>query len=374
MTPIYLDNNATTRPDPRVVERVREVSDTCFGNPGSPHAVGRRARQVLEDARERVASLLNASPDGVVFTSGATEASNLALAGLARGSGTLAATAGEHPASEEMLRHLAASGWRRSTLTVDADGVLDRIVLSEDVRLATAILAHNETGVVQDLQDLAGQCERMRVPWHVDATQAVGKVEVDFKRLGCTTLSFAPHKFHGPRGVGCLLARPGVTLGPQLLGGHQEGGRRAGTEPVALIAGLVTALELAIEEMPKRRRHVAVLRDLFEAEILSAIPNAVVHAAKASRLPNTSCIGFPSCDGQAMLVALDLAGVCCSMGSACASGSPEPAPALLAMGVDEALANSSLRFSLSHETTAAEIERAANTVIEVAKRQQSDRV
>ena len=364
---IYLDNNATTRPDPRVLDRVREVAEDCFGNPGSPHAAGRRARQVLEDAREEVASLLGATPGGVVFTSGATEASNLALYGLARGRGVVAAPAGEHPATEEVLSRVHAEGWRRAEIPLDADGRIGGVadLPWEDVRLLTLIFAHNETGVVQDTSEVAALCERHRVPWHLDATQAVGKVPVDFAGLGCTTLSFAAHKFHGPRGVGCLLVREGATVHPRQFGGHQESGRRAGTEAVALAAGLAEALRLAVEEMPEWTSRMRAARDRLEAGLRTVAPECVVHGAAAGRLPNTSCVGFPGRDGQALVVALDLAGVCVSVGSACASGSPEPAPVLLAMGVPEGLARASLRFSVSHETTAAEIDGAISAAARV---------
>lgn len=351
-----------------MLDHVREVSEACFGNPGSPHGVGRKARQILEDARECVASLLHATPDGVVFTSGATEASNLALYGLARGQGMFAATAAEHPATEEVLADLVAHGWRRHTLALDPQGRVREADLPAELRLFTLIYAHNETGVVQDVEFVRTHSEQCRVPWHLDATQAIGKIAVDFRELGCTTLSFAAHKFHGPRGIGCLIARPGVKLPPRNVGGHQEGGRRAGTEAVALAAGLANALELAVTEMDVRITSMRNHRDLFEQRLLDAIPDVIIHGGAANRLPNTSCIAFPGCDGQALLVALDLAGVCCSMGSACASGSPEPAPVLLAMGVDETTAKASLRFSLSHETRREDVEAAANLVIEVVRR------
>ena len=365
---IYLDNNATTRPDPRVLDRVREVAGRCFGNPGSPHAAGRAARRVLEDARELVAERLGAVPEEVVFTSGATEAANLAIFGLARGRGTFAATAAEHPASSEPLARLQMSGWRRAEIPLDADGVLSGVgdLPWDDLRLLSVIHAHNETGVVQDLSGVAARCEAARVPLHVDAVQAVGKVSVDFAASGATAMSVAAHKFHGPRGVGCLLLRPGVTLDPRTVGGHQESGRRGGTEAVALAAGMAEAVRLATGDLAARAAHMASMRDRLERAICERLPDVVIHGLAASRIPNTSCVGFPGCNGQAMVVALDLAGVCCSVGSACASGSPEPSPVLLAMGVPPELAAASLRLSVSHETTPAEIDAAAAAIVAAA--------
>ena len=367
---IYLDNNATTRPDPRVLERVRQVEAACWGNPGSPHAAGRKARRVLEDARELVAERLGAEPEGVVFTGGATEASNLAIFGLARGRGTVASTAGEHPAGEEALARLHANGWRRAKMPLDAGGRVVGLggLPWADVRLLTLILAHNETGVIQDTADVAAFCERHRVPWHLDATQAVGRIIVDFASTGATAMSLAAHKLHGPRGVGCLLLRPGVTLDPRTVGGHQESGRRAGTEAVALAAGLAEAVRLAADELRERAERMTSARDRLEAGLRAAVPDCVVHGAASPRLPNTSCVGFPGRNGQAMIVALDLVGVCCSVGSACASGSPEPVPVLLAMGVAPELATASLRFSLSHETTAAEVDDAVAKIAAAAAR------
>lgn len=372
MPPIYLDNNATTQPDPRVLDRIHEVALQHYGNPGSQHQIGRKARQVLEDSREQIASLLGATPDGVVFTSGATESNNLALFALARGRGAVAATPGEHPATEEVLKELHAIGWKRQSLDLDRRGQLRPFQLDEKVRLATAIYAHNETGVILDLDQLKASCQQQRIPWHLDATQAIGKIPVDFASLGCTTMSFAAHKFHGPRGIGCLIARSGVTLASRTVGGHQESGRRAGTEPVALVAGMAIALELAIQEYAERTEKMRRTRDLLEQRLSEVIPDLVIHGAQSSRLPNTSCIGFPGLSGQALLVALDVAGVCCSMGSACASGSPEAAPVLLAMGVDESLALASLRFSTSCHTTDDEIAHAVVAIVEAVKRAKSD--
>ncbi|MDB5388465.1 MAG: Cysteine desulfurase, partial [Planctomycetaceae bacterium] len=246
---IYLDNNATTPVHPEVVDVVARRMRDAFANPGSKHAAGRRARVVLEDARESVARILGADPAEVIFTSGGTESSNLAIFGLTSGPpGVLIATAGEHPATLESAKRLVQRGFRLQTLGVDQDGLLKPSDFAQiswpDVRLVTVILAHNETGVIQDLTELSRLCQEHRVPLHIDAVQAVGKIPVHFKQLAATALSLGAHKFQGPRGVGALLLREGVKLAPWMFGGHQEQDRRPGTEAVPLIAGMAKALEL----------------------------------------------------------------------------------------------------------------------------------
>ena len=367
---IYLDNNATTRPDPGVLARVAEVSAAAWGNPGSSHRIGRRARQELESAREQIADCLDADPGDVIFTSGATESCNLAVRGLARQPGRVASIPGDHPASGEPVAELLSRGWSQRTLPLTTDGELaplDDIDWS-DVRLLTLPLAHNETGVVFDA-DACGRIARTyRIAWHLDATQAVGRVPVSVRKLGCSALSLSGHKLHGPRGIGAVVAGRNVNLRPQQLGGHQEAGRRAGTEAVALAAGLAEAVRIAVQTQAERTETMRTLRDDFERRLRDAIPSVAINAAAACRLPNTSSVRMPRGDGEAMLVALDLAGIHCSLGSACASGSPEPAPVLLAMGLTPDEARRSLRFSLSHDTTADELTRTVALLRSLAER------
>ncbi|MEX0718421.1 MAG: cysteine desulfurase family protein [Planctomycetaceae bacterium] len=370
---IDLDHNATTRPHPEVVEVVARHLRESYANPGSRHAAGRVARRTLESARERMAELLGAEPDEVIFTSGGTESINLFLFGRAQGSpGTIALTAGEHPATIEACRHLAERGWKLHTLAVDSQGRLipeqhDSLPW-DSLRLATVILAHNETGVIQDIAPLAARCRERGVPLHLDAVQAVGKVPVDFRSLGVSALSLGAHKFHGPRGVGALLLKRGVKLAPYLFGGHQEQGRRPGTEPVALIAGMAKALEFWSERRDEIMRNVAALRDRLEGRLRETCGPVVVHGEEAPRLPNTLNIAFPGLDGEALLVALDLEGIACSLGSTCASGSAEPAPALMAMGCSLDVARASLRFSLGVDNTAEEVDDAARRIAAVVGR------
>ena len=371
---IYLDNNATTRPYPDVIEAMSRHFHDSYGNPGSRHAAGRRARQALEDARESLARILGAAPSEVIFTSGGTEATNLAIFGFAGRTtpGVIALTAGEHPATMEACRWLVRGGWRLHTLDVDADGLLraeqyERLPWDE-LRLVTLILAHNETGVVQDVRPLAELCQARGVPFHLDAVQAVGKIPVDFHELGVTSLALGAHKFHGPRGIGALLLREGVELAPWLFGGHQEAGRRPGTEPVALAVGMTRALEIWDAERETRTERVRELRDRLEGALLDTCAPAVVNGSRQRRLPNTLNIAFPGVDGEALLVALDLEGVACSLGSTCASGSAEPAPALVAMRRPAEVYRSSVRFSVGQENTSAEIDEAAARIARVVRR------
>lgn len=371
---IDLDANATTRPLTEVVETVAQTLHETWGNPGSRHVLGRRSRRVLEDARESIATILGAHPEEVVFTSGGTEANNTALFGLMRGStGTLCLSPGEHPATLETCRVLAQRGAQLEMLPVDDQGRLgpsavERLQALPNVRLATLILAHNETGVIQATDPVRDVCTARQIPWHLDGVQAVGKIPVNFHELGATSLSFGAHKFHGPRGIGGLLVRRGTRLTPLLYGGHQEQARRAGTEPVALIAGMARALELWQTDRERRSQHQRELRDRLQQGLLERCTPAVVNAGTAVRLPNTLSIAFPGLDGEALLVALDLAGICCSLGTTCASGSTEPAPILVAMGCSADTYRSSVRFSLSFLNTPAEIDEAVARIAGVVER------
>lgn len=373
MQRIFLDHNSTTRPLPEVIETLAAVARDSFANPGSRHAEGRFARRALEDARERIARILGALPQEIIFTSGGTEAINLAILGLAAETpGTVLTTAGEHPASLEACRQLERLGWKRHVLDIDSEGRLVVEALDEidwdQVRLATLILAHNETGVVQDVGPLVERCNQRGIPLHLDAVQAVGKIPVDFHDLGATALSLGAHKFHGPRGVGALLLREGSVLRPRQIGGHQESERRAGTEPVALIAAMARALERWHADREQREQRLRGLRDRLQRGLVAECGLTVVNGSRARRLPNTLSIAFPGVDGEALLVALDLAGIACSLGTTCASGSLEPAPVLVAMGCSPEVCTASVRFSLSFENTVEEIDEAVRRIARSVQR------
>jgi cysteine desulfurase len=371
---IYLDNNATTRPFPQVIETVARHLGDSYGNPGSRHAAGRRARVVLQDARESIAGILGADADEVIFTSGGTESTNLALFGFATGcDGVILTTAGEHPATTESIAELERRGWTTRTLDVDPHGrlipeQLDQSATWDNCRLATLILAHNETGVVQELGRVSEECRERGIPLHIDAVQAVGKIPVDFHELGAASLALGAHKFHGPRGIGALLLRDGCQLVRFEHGGHQEAGRRPGTEVVALAAGMACALETWNDDQAARTNHVTMLRDRLQRGLEQQAGNCPVNGHLEHRLPNTLNIAFPGLDGEAILVALDLEQIGCSLGSTCSSGSAEPAPALVAMGCPEDVYLASVRFSVAVENTVEEIDEAVRRIVQVVQR------
>lgn len=368
MTPIYLDNNATTPMLPEVWEAMRPFVVETYGNPASAHQFGRRARQALEDARDKVAAVLDARPDEVIFTSGATEANNLAIFGLCGEPPRLiVASPVEHPSVIEPLRQLAARGFTLETLPVDAAGrvILPSDQVTETPRLVAVMLANHETGAIQPVRELAAVYS---APIHCDATQAVGRVPVSFHDLGVTSLSFSAHKFHGPKGVGALLLRHGIKLTPRAWGGHQQQGRRPGTEPVHLVVGLAAALTLACDEMEDRLRKIRALRERFLAGLqASGIDHALNGPATDGTL-HTLNLSFPGVKADVLLIALDLEGIACSTGSACSSGSLLPSPVLQAMGVSDERLHSAIRFSFSHLLSEADIDEAVRRAARVLSR------
>ena len=373
---IDLDHNATTPVLPEVAAAMAECYAQGHANPASQHQAGRRARRVLEDAREAIGQMLGANlagrqSDRVIFTSGGTEANNLAIFGLALASGAepgeIISSAIEHPSVQGPLAHLESLGWLVHRVGVSRDGVLrldefDALINSR-TRLVSIMLGNNETGVLQPVASVAEIAAAHGVPLHTDAVQVVGKLPVVFSSLGVTALSLAAHKFHGPAGIGALLVAGGARLSPHLFGGFQQGGLRPGTEPLALAVGLRRALELFQAAAEPRARRMRELRNRLEAGLKAGCEGTAVNGAGAPRLPHTSNLAFPGLDRQALAMALDLAGVACSTGSACASGSSEPSHVLLAMGCSREIVASSLRFSLGAETTADEIDEAVRRIL-----------
>ncbi len=378
---IYLDHNATTPVLPEVVEAMRACHAEPYLNPASQHEFGRRARRKLEDARDRIAELLGAKTTGadadrVIFTSGGTEANNLAILGtlpsaadhmLASSRKHLIISALEHPSIYVLADELARRGTHVDRLGVNRDGVIQvadlSALLRPDTRLVAAMLGQNETGVLQPVAEMAAICSAHGVPLHTDAAQVVGKLPVDFRALGAATMTVAAHKFHGPLGIGALVVRHGIELRPQLFGGFQQGAARPGTESVALAVGMCRALELWHADRDTRAARLRQMRDRFEQQLLAGWPAAVVIGNRAERLPHTSNIAFVGLDRQQLFIALDQSGVACSTGSACASGSSELSPALVAMGLEPAVIDSSLRFSLGATTTAAQVDEAARRIL-----------
>jgi cysteine desulfurase len=372
MDTLYLDNNATTPLLPGVWDAMRPFFAEFHGNPASSHSAGRRARKALEDARETVADVLGAEPDEVVFTSGATEANNFALFGLlADPSAHVLVSPVEHPSVVEPLEQLRRQGASVECLPVDPEGVVHPEVLASrlrpDTRLIAVMFANHETGTIQPVADLA-KLPRNAASFHCDAVQAAGKVPLAFRDLGVETMSVSAHKCHGPKGVGALLVRRGVKLRPLLHGGHQQRGRRPGTEPVALAVGMAAALTLARREAEARRERVVCLRERFLGGLRIALPDVVLNGPAAGGVPHTINVSFPGCRAETLLMALDLAGVCCSTGSACSSGSLLPSPVLRAMGVHGDLLASAMRFSLSPLLTEGEMDEAVRRIVTAVRR------
>jgi cysteine desulfurase len=362
---IYLDHHATTPVLPEAVAAMLPFLGGAFGNPASAHAFGRKARRALEDARDQVAALLGAFPDEVVFTSGATEANNLALFGLAGDPpGHILAAPIEHPCVIEPLKQLAARGFAVEWLPVGPDGVIpgDAVArrVRDDTRLVTLMLVNHETGAIQPVRDSA-----LRIPhtaFHTDAAQAVGKLPVNFHDLGATSLAASGHKFGAPKGVGLLLLKRGTNLRPLTFGGHQQQGRRPGTEPVALAVGLATALAITCERMEASLQHVRCLRSAL-LERLHAGATPVVINGPDDGSPYVLNVSFPGCRAELLMMKLDLAGVACSAGSACSSGSLLPSPVLRAMGVSQEVLRSAVRFSFGPDLNAADLTEASERIL-----------
>jgi cysteine desulfurase len=390
---IYLDNNSTTPIDPRVVEAMSRAWRDGGANPASQHTPGRKARRMLEEAREGIAELLGAKTGGmdadqVIFTSGGTEANNLALLGLAGAmpwTKTLPGgpqhhppavfiSAFEHPSITASAAEALRRGFISRHLLVHSDGAVEVAAPTQHSPPAapgpsviSVMLANNETGIILAVDEIPASWREVGVLIHTDAVQAVGKIPVNFRKLFVDAMSVAPHKFHGPLGIGALVVKHGLKLQPQLFGGFQQAGQRPGTENVALAVGFHEALKLAVTEMTDRAERMRSLRDQLESTLRAEFADMVVIGKDASRLPNTSCVSFPGLDRQALVMALDLAGVACSTGSACASGSSNPSPTLLAMGLPEAVIRGAIRLSLGAFTTAAEIAEASQRIIKTVK-------
>ena len=377
-----LDNNATTRPAPDVVAVMTECLAEDWGNPSSAHRRGLSARRRVDRARESVADLVGCRPGEIVFTSGGTEAGNLAVVGgfeRVRASDprrTLVACARtEHPAIHDAAMECVRLGGELVELEVDADGVIDPDGLAVFLRergdrcaLMSVMWANNETGVIQPIESIGAACREHGVLFHTDAVQWIGRMPCDFESLPIDLLSCSAHKFHGPKGAGALVIRPGTRLTPRALGGSQERERRGGTENVPAIVGFGTACELAADWLdPARIEAMRGLRDGFEARLESALGPLVVNGGGAERLWNTSNLAIPGTRSQIMVVVLSERGLAVSGGSACASGSIEPSGVLLSMGLSTEVAGSSLRFSLARTTTEEEIDQAIETIVDAVR-------
>ena len=363
METIYLDNNATTRVSPEVVKEMQPFYGVLYGNPSSIHTFGSRVAKKIEKAREQVAALLGVNTKEILFSSGGTESDNTAIRSALEISPEkhhIVTSAVEHPAVRSLCRYFARRGYRVTEVPVNGEGELDMDAyeksLTPDTAVVSLMWANNETGVLFPIEKAAVLAHERGIPFHTDAVQAVGKVPINLKNSPVDMLSLSGHKLHGPKGIGVLYIRSGTRFKPTILGGHQEKGRRAGTENTPAIIGLGKACELAYQEMEERNSHIRRLRDRLERGITADVPYTRVNGRNAPRLPNTSNISFEYVEGEGILLLLDELGICASSGSACTSGSLEPSHVLLAMGVPAATAQGAVRFSLSHYNQGKEID------------------
>ena len=367
--PIYLDHAATTPVRPEVLEAMTPFYGPRFGNPSSTHRWGREARAALDEARERVARCLGAAADEICFTSGGTEADNLAVLGgwrilKAQGKRAVVTSPIEHKAVLQAVHQAHKEGAEERLLDVRADGTVDlgdakAKITAGDTALVSVMWINNETGVMQPIADLAQLTKAAGAVFHTDAVQAFGKVVVDAKAIPFDFVSVSGHKLGAPKGIGAFFIRRGTPLEPLFFGGAQDRGRRPGTENVAAAVGLARAMELALEEREAHWQQLEAMRDRLEARLVERIPDAVVHGRGAPRAPHILSISVPGTDSESLLMALDLQGVACSSGSACQSGSITPSHVLSAMGVRADIANAAIRMSFGALSTPADVDRVA---------------
>jgi cysteine desulfurase len=364
MRQIYLDNNATTRVAPEVLDAMLPCYQNAYGNASSVHALGQEAKGLLDNARQQLARLLNAEANEIVFTSGGTESDNLAIRGVAEASPRsrkhIISTRVEHHAVLHTCQAMQKTGIEVTYLRVDSEGLVDpqdvRKAITPDTVLISVMHSNNEIGTTQALKEIGQIALEHDVYFHSDAVQAASKLPLNVDDLNADLLSVAGHKFHAPKGVGALYVRKGTRLRPLFFGGAHERNRRAGTENVPQIVGLGAAAELAGNGLEDRARSIGELRDYFEHEVCRRIPKVALNGSRTLRISNTSNLRFERADSESLVINLDLAGVACSTGSACASGSIEPSHVLLALGLPVEQAFSSVRFSLSRYTTRDEID------------------
>ncbi len=363
MNVIYVDNNATTKVAPEVLEEMLPYFNEYYGNPSSMHTFGGMVEHKIVEARERLAKLLGASPEEIIFTSCGTESDSTAIRAAILSNPRkkhIVTSRVEHPAVKNLYEYLSKNGYRATFVPVDRKGRLDLDYLyknlDEDTAIVSIMWANNESGVIFPIEEIGRVLKEKGIVFHTDAVQAVGKIPIDLKNTAVDMLSLSGHKLHGPKGVGALYVRKGTKYSPFLIGGHKEKGRRGGTENVASIIGLGKASELAAANLSDESIKVKPLRDKLEAELLNRIPNSMVNGDRDNRLPNTTSIAFEYVEGEAILLMMDEYGICASSGSACTSGSLEPSHVLRAMGVPFTAAHGSIRFSLSIYNTEEEID------------------
>ncbi len=374
MNTIYLDNNATTKIAPEVLDEMLPYLTDLYGNPSSMHTFGGSLHKKIEEARERVAGLIGAEPDEIIFTSCGTESDNTAIMSAVESyphKRHIITTRVEHPAVFNFVKHLSRKGLRVTFIPVDNLGRFDMDAflrsLDDDVVLVSVMYANNESGVIFPVEKIGEILKERKILFHTDAVQAVGKIPINLKKLPVDMLSLSGHKLHAPKGVGALYVRRGTRFYPYIIGGHQENGRRAGTENLASIIGLGRACELAAKNLERESAYLSALRDKLERNLLELCPDTRVNGDRENRLPNTTNISFEYVEGEAILLRLNEYGICASSGSACTSGSLEPSRVLRAMGVPFTAIHGSIRFSLSRYNTEEEIDRVIEIMPKIIK-------
>jgi cysteine desulfurase len=375
MKEIYLDNNATTRVDDAVFEEMRPYFCELYGNPSSMHYFGGQVQKKVDEARQRVAALIGAHPEEIIFTACGTESDNAAIRSALEvfpNKRHVITTRVEHPAVLTLCRGLSKHGYRVTELNVDGEGRLDmdelRNAIDENTAIVSVMYANNETGVIFPIEEIGRIVREKGALFHTDAVQAVGKIPLNMAESSIDMLSLSGHKLHAPKGIGILYVRRGVPFRPLLVGGHQEKSRRAGTENTASIIALGKACEIAGDHLVEENTRVKAMRDRLERELLRLIPAARINGGQADRLPNTLSIAFEFVEGELILLYLSELGICASSGSACTSGSLEPSHVLRAMGVPFTCAHGSIRFSLSRFTTDEEIDTVIRELPQIIRR------
>jgi len=360
---VYVDNNATTKVAPEVLEVMLPYFSEYYGNPSSMHFFGGQVQKKVDEARAKVADFLGAEPSEIVFTSCGTESDNAAILGTLDSypeKRHLVTTRVEHPAVGNVSTYLGRKGYRVTELSVDREGRLDldelKESLTDETALGTIMYANNETGVIFPIEEIGDILKARGIPFHTDGVQAAGKIPLNMKKSKVDMLSISGHKLHAPKGIGVLYIRKGTRFSPFMIGGHQEKGRRGGTENVPYIIGLGKACELAKKHLDEENTKIKALRDYLEAKLLEKIPNTLVNGDRVHRLPNTVSVSFEYVEGESILLLLSDLGICASSGSACTSGSLEPSHVLRAMGVPFTAAHGSIRFSLSIYNTKEEMD------------------
>ncbi|WP_462427907.1 cysteine desulfurase NifS [Fusobacterium varium] len=373
---VYLDNNATTKMDNEVFEAMVPYLTEYYGNASSLHLFGKETNKAMNESRETIAKYLGAEPNEIIFTASGSESDNLAIRGIARAYKNrgkhIIASPIEHPAIKNTLKDLEDEGYEVTILHVDKNGMLDveelKNAIKDETILITVMHANNEVGTFQPIEEIGKIAKENKIIFHVDAVQTMGKVDIKPKEMGIDLLSFSAHKFYGPKGVAALYWRNGVRFGKVLTGGGQEGKRRPGTSNVPGMVGMAKALEIAYRDMAEEFKKEEKLRDYFESEVLKRIPEVVINAKEAKRLPGTSSITFKYLEGESILLSLSYKGIAVSSGSACSSDDLQASHVLLAMGIEAEFAHGTIRFGLGKYNTKEEIDYTLDVLVEVIEK------